>query len=281
MTSAAKISPLPKRFADKKFARVRIADLRKDLTYQRDETKNLSDIIKNWNELACKAINVSRRDDGSLWVLDGWHRVRAASQHGYTDIFAEIHEGLTLRQEATLFVLLNNMQNMLAWYCFRASVRGGLKEESEIEREFEGRGFSIVERKFMGVRAAEWIYGGCGAQVTGGPARLGAALDTYLASWPLPKDVKVKVRNHWIDADVLKALALLPIHYGDALDLTYLAGKLSKKNPKDIIVLAKHDVGGTLYSRVAGVIVKVHNEKAGKRLIAPWNVSTRSPIKIK
>lgn len=56
-----------------------------------------------------EAITLSRRADGRLYVVDGQHRVAAARQafgSGYT-LWAFVHTGLTIEDEARLFLELN------------------------------------------------------------------------------------------------------------------------------------------------------------------------------
>lgn len=91
--------------------KVRIDDLRVDETYQRDirETweKQLS---RNFDPMLLGVITVSKRKDGSLYVIDGNHRRIAAKENGMEYILADVREGLSLEKEAELFYKLNTGQ---------------------------------------------------------------------------------------------------------------------------------------------------------------------------
>lgn len=52
-------------------------------------------------------IIVSQRDDGKKYIVDGQHRKRACELAGITTVKAEVHYGLTLAQEASLFLIKN------------------------------------------------------------------------------------------------------------------------------------------------------------------------------
>jgi hypothetical protein len=52
-------------------------------------------------------ICVSQRDNGEKYNTDGMHRTRAFELNGLPTIRAEVHHGLTLEEEATLFLVRN------------------------------------------------------------------------------------------------------------------------------------------------------------------------------
>ncbi len=61
---------------------------------------------------------VSLRDDGLYYVVDGQHRIRALQQAGHNEkqILCEVQEGLTEKEEAALFLKLNNGRKAVAAY---------------------------------------------------------------------------------------------------------------------------------------------------------------------
>lgn len=77
----------------------------------------------SWDPRAANTITISERDDGSLFVIDGQHRAASALERkipvqrdGKTEwkhepvvkLWAQVHTGLTLAEEAQMYVLLNN-----------------------------------------------------------------------------------------------------------------------------------------------------------------------------
>lgn len=91
---------------------LRAGDLKFDWeNYQRDpHDVSVARIADHWNEDAVHTIVVSRRSDGSYWVIDGQQRSLAAIRRWGADrrLKAEIHEGLTLHQEAQMFAEMNS-----------------------------------------------------------------------------------------------------------------------------------------------------------------------------
>lgn len=56
---------------------------------------------------AIGSLTVSQRDDGKRYIIDGMHRRRAAQLSGWQTMPAEIHYGLSVEQEAILFLIKN------------------------------------------------------------------------------------------------------------------------------------------------------------------------------
>jgi|SRR5215472_4989028 len=64
-------------------------------------------IADNLQISAIGTVTVSQRADGSLWLVDGQHRRRALQLAGIPEMIAEVHFGLTQKQEAILFLIKN------------------------------------------------------------------------------------------------------------------------------------------------------------------------------
>jgi hypothetical protein len=70
---------------------VAIDDLNVDHAYQRDLDAGLVQrIAAGWDIVASGPIVVSRRPDGSLWIVNGQHRAAAAKVAGETHILAQV-----------------------------------------------------------------------------------------------------------------------------------------------------------------------------------------------
>jgi hypothetical protein len=82
--------------------------------YDQDEGVDDSFLIKRiaaeWNAIACGALSVSRRADGTYWVYDGRVRLQAARRLGITELPCMIYEGLSREQEATNNYMMNNFR---------------------------------------------------------------------------------------------------------------------------------------------------------------------------
>lgn len=88
-----------------------VSDLQVDRRVQREALKprKVEMIKRKFNPDALGVIHVSRRKDRGLYVIDGWHRWEAVRQ--LTDnegsIRAHVYEGLSIPQEALMFLDLN------------------------------------------------------------------------------------------------------------------------------------------------------------------------------
>lgn len=91
---------------NKKFETVKIYDLKVDYSYRSSNNPNSDGIVENFNRLAIGFITVSAREDG-LYIVDGIRRVEALKQLGYEECFAELLFGLTVEDEAKIFVNIN------------------------------------------------------------------------------------------------------------------------------------------------------------------------------
>src|SRR3990167_4119708 len=90
--------------------------------YQRtlDEAR-VKKIVDNYDPHLIGTILVARRSDGSLWVIDGQHRVAALRLLGHSVVLATVYADTTDAGEALLFVAANsNRGPPNQWEKFRA-----------------------------------------------------------------------------------------------------------------------------------------------------------------
>ncbi len=87
---------------------VAVGDLKIDPQAQRTLNEGRAQrIADNIVPEAIGLIMVSQRDDGAMYIVDGQHRHRACQLAGIRTVKAEVHHGLTLDQEAILFLIKN------------------------------------------------------------------------------------------------------------------------------------------------------------------------------
>lgn len=87
------------------FVMVRIGDLRVDHSYQRPLDGREKKMAKSFSRHRVGTLCVSRREDGSLWLVDGQHRAATMRSLGLEDerVMAEVYDGLSIADEAALF----------------------------------------------------------------------------------------------------------------------------------------------------------------------------------
>ena len=72
-------------------------------------------MVKSWQWTLCQPLAVSRRADGSLWVLDGQHRVEGARQRGdIPHLPCCVVQDLDKQAEAKTFVAINTERQKLS-----------------------------------------------------------------------------------------------------------------------------------------------------------------------
>lgn len=69
--------------------------------------ERIDKLSREWITSAAGPLIVSERANGDQYVVDGWGRTNAAIANGIDTLMAEVHYGLTLAEEATLFLLKN------------------------------------------------------------------------------------------------------------------------------------------------------------------------------
>lgn len=84
-----------------------------DTTYQREpDLIRIRKYSKEWEDRLASIILVSKREDGSYWVMDGNHTRLAAKERFGPDhkLLCSVYIGLTLSEEAEIFTKRNSAQ---------------------------------------------------------------------------------------------------------------------------------------------------------------------------
>lgn len=135
---------------------LQISSLNVDGEYQRDLRHDLvNQIAKEYDIVKAGPILVSSREDGTLWVVDGQHRLAGAEQSGETEIFAHVVHGLSQAEEASLRLARNNRRGDSIMEKFRTRlVMGDPKIESIIEiAGQQGTELNFTASKWSGINA--------------------------------------------------------------------------------------------------------------------------------
>lgn len=92
------------------FAKLTVSDIGIDYSYQRElDESRVNAMAKAFDESRIGVPVVSIRKDGSYVVLDAQHRLEAMRRAGHQNmkVMCEVHNGLSLKDEATLYLKLN------------------------------------------------------------------------------------------------------------------------------------------------------------------------------
>lgn len=142
-------------------------------------------ILDKFDESKIGIFTVSHRD-GRYWIVDGQHRRWALSEYigeGWEDWQIEVlcHFDLTERDEADLFLVLNDHLAVSALDSFKVAVTAERSTESDIDRIVRSLGLrvggSIREGSITAVTALEKVY------QSGGPRLLVRTLYVIREAW--------------------------------------------------------------------------------------------------
>lgn len=247
-----------------------------DPRVQREEGADQSRVNKlaaNFNPDALGVVVLSQRADGTLVCLDGMHRTAAAKQAGYNKpLDAIVHTGLTVAEEASLFLLYNDKKDPSAISKFKARILAGDPVAVEMDRIISEHGWKVRAGAsdpgvLTAIEKAEAVYrNGCRTLPEGAhPEMLSNVLAIITAAWEYdPKSV---------NQSMLAGVAQLLGRFGKSVDFKKLIDEMSGTRPTVLLGKARTlaDVqGGTVPAAVAKILVSMHNNRRRTNLLPEW-----------
>lgn len=150
--------------ADTRYERIPASKLHIDHRVQRDHI-NLTKLNKmrdEFNQLALGTLVVSERPDGTMVIIDGQHRwtlTRDLSGED-TELDCRVHTGLTLEDEARLFIDLNRQQAASALDLHKARCTQNEPVAKAITQAAadQGWGIGMGQGRISAVKVLESIY---------------------------------------------------------------------------------------------------------------------------
>lgn len=145
---------------------VRLGDIQFDERYQRVNAmnrKSINDIAKNFNVAAVGTLDLSQREDGSLWCMDGMHRWHGMVKRFGLDTMARcvVYHGMTLQDEALRFWMQTKRTNIGQVHQFSGRLLSGDEKAISLVALLESVGLEAAtnggqtERKFKAISTAE------------------------------------------------------------------------------------------------------------------------------
>jgi hypothetical protein len=156
-------NPLDKRFNTEVLA---VRDLEIDRKVQREiySDRKVENIMKNFNPAALGVITVSRRNQVTQVIVDGWHRWSAVKilTDNNGEMLCNVFEDLTLEEEAQLFLDLNDGSQPNVMDRFRARLIVGDPVAADMDKLTKYYGWVIQRQGGNGtlqcVQAVERVY---------------------------------------------------------------------------------------------------------------------------
>lgn len=263
------------RTARSRIAKVALDAITVDPRVQREEgldQRRVNKMAENFNPDALGLLILSERADSTLICLDGMHRRAAAHQAGWKELVdGRIFVGLSLAEEASLFLLYNDKKDPSAISRFKARVLAGDAVAVDIHNIVRRLGWTVRLSADPGnlaaVDALERVYrSGAGTLSDGAyPAITERTLSTITEAWGREP---VAVQN-----PILQGVAQLYGRYGNAVDTPKLVREMQDTQPRVLVGRAKtlKDVqGGTVPAALAKILVSLHNNRRRANLLPDW-----------
>lgn len=157
-----------------------------DHTYQRPYNEGgqkwVKARVKVYNPMLIGVLEVSEREDGSLYLLDGQHRRELLLLVGETSAQCNVHVGLTVQQEAHWFRHFNKHRRTIrAIEDWNAALAEGDKQTLEIKQIVESYGLTVAGYSSPATVASIWtLYN---LHRTGGDDLLSRVLGLAQGAW--------------------------------------------------------------------------------------------------
>lgn len=217
-------------------------------------------IAKEFNPLIVGTLLVSKRADGKQVVIDGQHRLSAINELGYSEMLVqcEVHEGLTIEDEAALFNGRNDAQKPGPFDRFDKGVLSKDETCLRIKDVLSAHGLRVVRgRTVNGVCAVNALV-----QIDGyGNDVLTRTLAVARSAWPMDLDST--------EGNVLKAIALVINKYPETVNDSRLVEKLTKTigKPSHLLGVAKSrsTIGSSKAQIMAEEIIAAYNQRLSSK----------------
>jgi hypothetical protein len=239
-----------------------------DPDYQRDLRHDLIDkIAREYDVVKAGPILVSQRADGSLWCVDGQHRMIGAERAKETEVFANVVHGLTQEQEAALRLARNDRRADSIYEKFRTRLVMGDQTAHrivEIVRQ-NNADVNLVPNSTHGINAVaclELLY-----DVDGTGTWLGRVLRALREAFG-----DDHMDPETCSASMMKATAWFIAQHVDSKEAPYeeFVSRLGQYGPEDIrrkAVSHKAANGGAMWVNYYRSIVEAWNFRRSKNML--------------
>jgi hypothetical protein len=248
-----------------KYLKIKPNETTVDHRYQRDlDGRRVDAMASGYNPSLVGVPVISRRGDGTLVRIDGQHRLAAniAAGHGDAAILMELHEELSLREEAELFLRLNGGRKAVGQIDkYRARLEAHEPVALDIQATLKRVGCKISKSLqrggVMAVQAVEYAYHRGNLEPT------------------------MRVLVAWLDLDpaafdgaLIRAVSAF-FTACPAAEPMHLANKLSTYAPQKLTArLRREQQLGSQSAEVARVVLtEIYNRGTAKAKRVTWHMS--------
>lgn len=235
--------------------------------YQREMiVPHVNEMEKQFDPEAFGLPLAGERDDGSLWLVDGFQRVSAARHLGIKRVPCEIVKSRGVEHEAELFRKRARRRNLSACQLFKALVAEGNEEAHEILRIVNQAGLNVAgmaQSRRGGTIAC--IKSCRDAFKLGGAEHLLLVLTTLKRAWGGGHE------NAYHQA-MVDGLSLFLFRYHGEVDIRRLTGKMATESPLHVLGQAKPFklMHGGSRGKAVGHAFKAYYDLGLRKKLPPW-----------
>ncbi|HBC4045567.1 TPA: ParB N-terminal domain-containing protein [Staphylococcus aureus] len=230
--------------------------LQTDMSYQSPvQERQVRKIVNKFDSKKLHTIVVSKRKDGSFYIIDGQHRVDALKELNISFIEATVHENLTIEEEAEMYYGVNDRPSKNANSKGKSRLRFKEPVAVAIDETVKSVGLEIDYEKSAPTKgyikaydALQSIYKGNGAN------HLGLVLEIIKDSFG------EDTRNY--QSFILRGFSKLLKVYLHEVDLNFLVKKLQNIGYEGFIleINKKHAGFKTKKECLPFVVVDIYNK---------------------
>lgn len=237
-----------------------------DMRYQRQVSGRVKKIASNFNPNMVGCVILSQREDGSYWVVDGQHRVRAIIIAHKNDptvslkVNALVYHGMTPQDEAEMFA--NQHDNTKAPSkpeFFKAKMFSGDKNIAAFKNATEQEG---VICDFLNSRKKDGYLVSYGAAyevfTKRGEQHYRGVISALIDIWDGNKDS--------LTANFIKGMDLIQDKYAGVITMKELGKSLRKVPTEQIERNAKTLTGSAAKRYAVAMVSEYNNRKRAKKL---------------
>ncbi|MCX7923501.1 MAG: hypothetical protein N3B21_16050 [Clostridia bacterium] len=177
------------------------------------QVKRVNSIVQNYDPKFIGTIIVSKRANGEYYVMDGYHRSTSLKRLGIEEVYCEVHENLSLEDEAQYYLAYNkHRKNPKAVDDYKVSLTAGVVEVVTVNRILSELNIEVSESGFRSPRKALEVLRTYGLGITK------KTIEIYVIAWG-----KKNLIGKYI-----KELAKFINDNEEQIDFTILTNKMKK-----------------------------------------------------
>jgi hypothetical protein len=248
-----------------------------DLKVQRELNEARAEqMAENFQPHALGIVTASKREDGHIYCLDGGHRISAARKARYDGLIAtRLFTGLTLKEEAELFLTLNNSRAVQPIDRFKVRVTKGEPVASAVNRVLETYGLHVdwasnsAMNTISAISTLEKVYAGAGVREKGEyPDLVDNLIKTLFKAYAAQDQ---KLDRATFSRTVLEGLGIFIATFGKRIDYDRLVYVLQGTTPRQIVANTRtlRDAkvkGASLGMNAATVFWQLYNSRNRQKL---------------